>query len=198
MIIGITGGVGCGKSAVISYLEENFGALVLLADDISKEVSEKDPKVLSKIRVLFRNDDALTPEGIMDRPKVAAIIFADAAKRMALDDIIHPAVDRAIRLAIERQTDEDPDRLIVIESALLFEAGLDELCDKTVYIFATEETRLSRLLEKRGYSTEKSKAIMAKQLSEKEFRERCDITIDNNGTKEGAFKQISDYISCLI
>jgi len=194
MVLGIAGGVGSGKSAVIEYFKSQ-GAFVILSDEIAKNISETEGPALTKIRELFKNDNVLTADGLMDRTKVAALIFNDEKKKKALNDILHPFAKEEIRRQIEDVKSAQPDRLILLESAIFFETGCDELTDKVLYVYADEKVRIERLMENRGYTEEKCKAIMAKQMSESELRSRCDFVVDNSGTLEDTIRQCEVLLS---
>ena len=191
MVLGIAGGVGSGKSTVIEYFAKQ-GAFVILSDDVAKKISEEEGPALDKIRELFRDDNVLTDDGLMDRAKVAALIFGDEQKKKALNDILHPATKAEIvRLIHEVQLD-NPDRLILLESAIFFETGCDELVDKVLFVYADEEVRIERLMSGRGYSEEKCRSIMLKQMSSDELKRRCDFVVDNSGTLEETIKQLEN------
>lgn len=189
MVLGIAGGVGSGKSTVIEYLREN-GAYVILSDEVAKTISETEGPALDKIRELFKADGVMTPEGFMDRTKVADLVFRDEEKKRALNDILHPATKREIIRLINEIKAKTPDRLILLESAIFFETGCDKLVDKTCFVYADEEVRIKRLMTGRGYTREKCKSIIDKQMSSEELRSRCDFTIDNSGELSKTVEQI--------
>lgn len=188
MVLGIAGGVGSGKSAVIKYFKEH-GAFAILSDEVAKKISESEGPALDKIRDLFKNDNVLTSDGFMDRTKVAALIFNDEDKKQALNDILHPATKEEIVRMISKVKQAEPDRLILLESAIFFETGCDEIVDKVLFVYADEDVRIKRLMEGRGYTEEKCRSIMSKQMSAEELKARCDYVIDNSGTLEDTIKQ---------
>ena len=192
MVLGVCGGVGSGKSFVIEYLEKQ-GAFVILSDEVAKKISEEEGPALDKIRELFRDDNVLTSDGRMDRAKVAALIFNDEKKKNALNDILHPATKEEIVRQIEEVKLADPDRLILLESAIFFETGCDKLVDKVLFVYADEDVRIKRLMDGRGYTEEKCRAIMAKQMSSEELKERCDYVVNNSGTLEETISAISYF-----
>lgn len=194
MVLGIAGGVGSGKSAVIKYLEEH-GAFVILSDDVAKKISESEGPALDKIRDLFRNDNVLTSDGFMDRTKVAALIFNDENKKQALNDILHPETKKEIIRMISEVQKTTPDRLILLESAIFFETGCDELVDKVLFVYTDESVRIERLMKDRGYSEEKCRAIMSKQMSAEELRNRCDFVVDNSGSLEDTIMQCENLMN---
>ena len=193
MVLGIAGGVGSGKSAVIKYFKEH-GAFAILSDEVAKKISESEGPALNKIRDLFKNDNVLTSDGFMDRTKVAALIFNDEDKKQALNDILHPATKEEIVRMISKVKQAEPDRLILLESAIFFETGCDEIVDKVLLVYADEDVRIKRLMEGRGYTEEKCRSIMSKQMSAEELKARCDYVIDNSGTLEDTIKQCEGIV----
>lgn len=193
MVLGVCGGVGSGKSFVIEYLEKQ-GAFVILSDEVAKRISEEEGPALEKIRELFKDDNVLTSDGRMDRAKVAALIFNDEKKKNALNDILHPATKDEIIRQIEEVKLAEPDRLILLESAIFFETGCDKLVDKVLFVYADEDVRIKRLMDGRGYTEEKCRAIMAKQMSSDELKERCDYVVNNSGTLEETIRQCEEFL----
>lgn len=193
MVLGVCGGVGSGKSFVIEYLEKQ-GAFVILSDEVAKRISEEEGPALDKIRELFKDDNVLTSDGRMDRAKVAALIFSDEKKKNALNDILHPATKEEIVRQIEEVKLADPDHLILLESAIFFETGCDKLVDKVLFVYADEAVRIKRLMEDRGYTEEKCRAIMAKQMSSDELKTRCDYVVNNSGTFEETIRRLNQWI----
>lgn len=193
MVLGVCGGVGSGKSFVIEYLEKQ-GAFVILSDEVAKKISEEEGPALEKIRELFKDDNVLTSDGRMDRAKVAALIFNDEKKKNALNDILHPATKEEIVRQIEEVKAKEPDRLVLLESAIFFETGCDKLVDKVLFVYADEAVRIKRLMEGRGYTEEKCRAIMAKQMSSDELKERCDYVVNNSGTFEETIGQCEEFL----
>ena len=191
MVLGICGGVGAGKSTVIKYFEKQ-GAYVILSDEVAKTISEEEGPALDKIRELFKDDNVLTDDGLMDRAKVSALVFNDEKKRKALNDILHPATKEEILNRIETVKKCNPKRLILLESAIFFETGCEELVDKVLFVYVDDEIRIKRLMESRGYSEEKCKAIMAKQMSSEELKSRCDYIVDNSGSEEDLETSLRD------
>ena len=181
MIIGVTGGVGCGKSVVMDLLNKEFGVEIILADNVGHEVMAPDGEAYEEIVKHFGRE-ILSQDGAIDRKILGAKVFNDRAGLDKLNSIIHPAVKRRILGKIEnvrKKSDKEP--FIAIEAALLLEDNYDEICDTIWYIYATKKERIRRLKESRGYSDEKIASIMKNQLTEKEFRRRSDEVIDNSG-----------------
>lgn len=193
--IGITGGVGAGKSEVLSYLAKKPGTKVMLADDIAHDLMEPQTECYNQIQSVFAGEDIFLPQGGLDREKLASVIFSDDKKRLAMNAIVHPAVKHYVQQTAERERAEGNTRLLVLEAALLIEEHYDEICDELWYIYTREEIRQKRLMESRGYSPEKVHQIFASQLDEEVYRAACRVVIDNNGTKEEVFAQIDRAIA---
>lgn len=193
--IGITGGVGAGKSEVLSYLAKKPGTKVMLADEIAHDLMEPGTECYNQIHSAFAGEDIFLPQGGLDRGKLASVIFSDDKKRLAMNAIVHPAVKRYVQQTVERERAEGKTGLLVLEAALLIEEHYDEICDELWYIYTREEIRQKRLIESRGYSPGKVRQIFASQLGEEVYRAACRVVIDNNGTVEEVFAQIDRAIS---
>lgn len=181
MIIGVTGGVGCGKSVVMDLLNKEFGVHIILADNVGHEVMAPDGEAYGEI-IDFFGKEILSADGAIDRKILGARVFNDREALDKLNSIIHPAVKRRILGKIENiRNNSDKEPFIAIEAALLLEDNYDEICDTIWYIYATKKERIRRLKESRGYTDEKIASIMKNQLTEKEFRRRSDEVIDNSG-----------------
>lgn len=187
-IIGITGGVGSGKSRVLSYMEKQFDANICQADHVAWELQEPGQKCYAQIVEHF-GKDTLNDDGTINRRKLGEIVFCNQDELFVLNEIMHPAVKEMIvnRIQTERENDR---KYFVIEAALLLEDGYNQICDELWYIYTDEKTRRLRLKESRAYSDEKIDAIMASQLSEEVFRKECQIMIDNSGDFEDTCYQI--------
>jgi dephospho-CoA kinase len=185
MVIGITGGVGSGKTLALSLLEHYFQAHCLAADEIGREQMEPGMDAYNQIQAWFGEDIMCREEGgslVIDRRRLAEIVFQDRQKLQELNAIIHPLVKKRILARIQEIREEyGYDSLIVIEAALLLEDHYETVCDEIWYIHAEDEARRRWLLEQRGYSEEKMESIFQNQLSQEEYRERCWRTIENHG-----------------
>ena len=175
-ILGITGGAGCGKSTALAYLSEKYNALCLLCDDVARQLQKKGQECYEPMLLLLGDDSFLDEQGEFDRARVAKAIFSDPKLLERLNGIIHPAVKRAVMEKIRSSGTS----LVVIESALLFDADYDEMCDEIWYIYASEKTRMERLVKSRGYSEERCHNVFRAQKDEAFFRSRTDFTIDND------------------
>ena len=192
-IIGITGGVGAGKSAVLNYIRDNYDCIIVTADDMGNEVKEPGGECYDRI-VSLLGDDILTEDGHIDRKKMASKIYADDTLLDKVNSIIHPAViDRIKRLGDEaRKKGEIP--YFFIEAALLIETGFNDYVDEMWYIYADMDVRRQRLKASRGYDDARIDGIMANQLSDEGYRAGSDVVIDNSGDLADTAKQIDKYL----
>ena len=187
-IIGVTGGVGAGKSTVLNYLESRYGAKLILADLVGHEVMEPGQEAYGQVVKAF-GPEVVSAEGTIDRKALGAIVFADEKKRMILNRIIHPAVRQEILRRLEEAKLSHLSS-VVVEAALFLEENYDAFCDETWYIYTDEKIRRQRLKESRGYSDERIDQIFRSQKTHEEFQKRCLFMIDNNGSEEETFRQI--------
>ena len=192
--IGITGGVGAGKSAVLKYLNEKEHIRVMLADEIAHDLMKPGTACYKQILRAFMHENILACNGEFDRIKLAKVIFSSDEKRLKMNGIVHPAVKEYVKeqFAIEKEKGELD--FLVLEAALLIEDHYDEVCDELWYIYTSEENRRIRLKESRGYSDEKIDQIFSKQLSKEQFIKHCSFIIDNNDSMEVTQKQIDDKL----
>jgi len=188
-LIGITGGVGAGKSAILSYLQENFNCRVELADLIAHKVKEPGQSCYDKLVELL-GQEVLDEDGTINKGRMAEIIFSDDDKLTAVNAIIHPAVKAYFLAEVEKERKIGKIDYFFLEAALLIEDGYEKIMDELWYIYASEDIRAKRLMESRGYSEEKVRNIMAEQLSDEEFRKVCAFVIDNSNSLNETYQQI--------
>lgn len=193
--IGITGGVGAGKTAILTYLENNYPCRVMLADEIAHDVMEPGTDCNRQLQELFAGDGVFDENGQIDRPKMAQVLFSAEQKRFALNDIVHPAVKQYVIDEMNRERAAQIHEVLILEAALLIEEHYDEICDELWYIYTSEDNRRERLKANRGYSDEKIDNIFASQLSEETYRKACKAEIDNNQAPEDAFSQIDELMA---
>jgi dephospho-CoA kinase len=182
-IIGITGGVGCGKSTVLQLLKKHTNSYIIMADDVAKGLYKAGSGLVSEIAAEF-GSGCVSADGSVDTKALARVIFADDKKREKLNGLVHPMVKREILETIERLREENHYEYVFVEAALLIEAGYDKFCNEVWYVTADEETRRQRLKADRGYSDEKIDSMLKTQLSEDEFKKKCSRVIDNSGSIE--------------
>lgn len=193
MVIGITGGIGSGKSYVLSIMRDRFHCLTLEADRIAWELELPSGLCYPVILSVF-GKEILGLDGQIDRQKLGRIVFSDRKKLEQLNGIVHPAVKKTIQERIELMRLQCPKQDIVIEAALLIEERYDQICDELWFVYSDVEVRKRRLKEQRGYSEEKIAAVMENQLSDEIFRKRCDCVIWNDTVEKELIEQIE---SCL-
>ena len=194
-VIGITGGVGAGKSTILDYLEQKYHAYVIQADKIGHLLMEPDGVCYEQVIALFGRQ-VIKNDKTIDRKQVSDVVFGNELMRQSLDDIIHPAVKTYILEEINRQK-EAGSRLLIVEAALLLEEHYEEFCDAVWYVHTDTEIRIQRLIESRGYSIEKAQSIIARQASEDFFRTHADYMIINNGDLDVTWQQIEEGIKLL-
>ncbi len=188
-VIGITGGVGAGKSAVLKYLKAIPGVRVLEADQVGHLLMEPGMECFQRIREHF-GERVIAEDGSLDRAAVAHIIFSDKKELEWQNALMHPAIKEWIRQELELERQQGACKLFVVEAALLIEDHYEDLCEAFGYLYTRPELRRERLKESRGYSDEKIDSIFARQRTDAEFRSHCREVIDNNGTKEELYGQI--------
>ncbi len=192
-VIGITGGVGAGKSAILEYLQENYKVKNLEADRIAERLMEPGTECYEQL-LKFLPVEIYNEDETIDRQALAKKLFESPQLRQDVNKVVHPAVKQYICDRIEEQRQMRILDFVIIEAALLIEDRYDKICDEIWYIHAAEEIRRQRLLESRKYSPSKIEKIFESQMTEEEYREHCQVVIDNNGTKEEAFYQVAQII----
>lgn len=187
-IIGITGGVGAGKSVVLDYLENRYKAYTVQADQVGHALMEPEGSCFGPVLELL-GQGILQEQGKIDRKKVAALVFPDPDRLAQLNGIIHPAVKQEIRrrIAVQEQKGQN---VFVIEAALLIEDCYESICEEFWYIYAEEPVRRQRLREHRGYSEEKITDIFQNQQTDEGFRQACQYVVENNGDLQETYRQI--------
>ena len=193
--IGITGGVGSGKSRVLSWLEENCSCRVLRSDDLAAQMMKKGGSLWQIYRDIL-GDDILDAEGEIDRPKTAAILFRDPGLLQEVNRRTHPPV----RSEIERQREAaelEGKAFFFLESAVLIEEKYNEICDELWYVYADADVRRRRLKQQRGYTDARIDAMLKNQQDDSVFRNACDFTIDNSGDFRDTERQLLDKLSGL-
>ena len=174
MIIGITGGTGCGKTTLLELLAAR-GAVILDCDAIYHRLLQEDASLLAAIEGRF---PGTVEGGILQRKKLGAIVFGDPAALQDLNRITHGAV----KAEVLRLLTPEP-KLAAIDAIGLFESGLDKLCKLTVAVTAPVEARVQRLMARDSISREYALSRIAAQPTAEEFARRCDYVLENNGTK---------------
>lgn len=178
-IIGITGGIGSGKSSVLSYIQKKYKARIIMADQVAHMLEEPGMPCYYSIVETF-GSNIVKADMTINRQALASIVFADEEKRMKLNAIVHPKVKEYIINEIEKERESGQVDYFIIEAALLLDDKYDLICDEVWYIYTNEENRRQRLKASRGYTDAKIDDIIKSQLSDEIFREKCSVVIDNN------------------
>jgi dephospho-CoA kinase len=184
LLIGLTGGIGSGKSTVSAGLAER-GATVVDADAIVHELQEPDTDVFAAIVALF-GERIVGPDGRLDRPAIAERVFTDPEDLAALNAIVHPAVGEEIASRLEAA---GPDDVVILDVPLLVESGRDDM-GGTIVVDLPEDEAVRRLVARRGFTEEDARARMARQASREERRQRADLVIDNSGDRAALDREI--------
>lgn len=188
--IGLTGGVGAGKTTVLKAMEQMYRVRILIADEIAHEQMEPGPPCYQKLREAFGHCDIWRVNGCIDRPKLGELLFSDDEKRRLLNGIVHPAVKEYILGEVERERQNGVYDYVILEAALLIEDHYDALCDELWYVYASPQTRKRRLMADRNYSEQKVEQIFAAQLSDETYRSFCQVVIDNDRDEQYVLEQI--------
>lgn len=175
MILGITGGTGCGKTTLLKCIAEQ-GGLILDCDAIYHQLLATNRRLLDAVEARF---PGTVENGVLQRKKLGSLVFSDEQALLDLNRITHGAVKREVLRRLETQP-----KLAAIDAIALFEGGLAELCDVTVAVIAPEEVRVRRLMARDGISEEYARSRIAAQHSEDWFRQKCGFTLENNGTEK--------------
>ncbi len=177
--LGVTGGIGSGKTTVCRFLEEQ-GAKVFYADIEAKRLMREDPEARAAIKDAF-GPESYTADGALNRAYLAEQVFGDDEKLAHLNGIVHPRVFAAFEAAKDRAADEDVP-LLVHEAALIFETGGDQHLDAVAVVDAPEDARVARVAERDDASPDQVRARMQHQLPPAELRRRADYVIENDGS----------------
>lgn len=178
-VIGITGGIGSGKSTVSSYLKEKDYVIMDL-DQYSRRVTEKGSPALDEIAEAFGRD-MITEDGELDRKKMASVVFSDAEAKNRLERIVTDRVYEMVVSEIERYRASGKYDIIFMDAPILFEAGAEKLVDFVWFVTAMKDIRIRRVMERDGVSAEDVEARMASQMPEEVKAGRSDEIIDNSG-----------------
>ncbi|MFI7387568.1 dephospho-CoA kinase [Streptomyces sp. NPDC049813] len=191
--VGLTGGIGAGKSEVSRLLVER-GAVLIDADRIAREVVEPGTPGLAAVVDAFGRS-VLTPQGTLDRPRLGSIVFSDADELARLNAIVHPLVGAR---SAELEATAGPGSVVVHDVPLLTENGLAPLYDLVVVVDTSPGTQLDRLIRTRGMSEEDARARMAAQATRDERRAIADVVIDNDVPLERLTEQVDALWADLV
>jgi dephospho-CoA kinase len=181
--VGVTGGIGSGKSTVCQ-LFSNSGRQIILADDLARRIADEHLDVKAAIKKAF-GSSAYLPSGRLDRKTIASIVFANGSKRQKLNSIIHPRVFEAIDHQLDSLPPQQTHPYVLIEAALVYETGMNEWLDYVIVVTADEENCIQRVMARDNiHRDEVMRRIAAQMPMEKKVRQG-DFIIQNNGSKTG-------------
>lgn len=192
MNIGLTGGIACGKSTV-SRLLASRGAIVIDADILAREVVEPGSPALAEVVRVF-GPDMLNADGTLNRKQLGKLVFESEAQRKRLEELLHPAI---IRLLQERMAEAErlqPDKLVVADVPLLYEAQMEDMFQEVLVVAASREVQLERLVQRDGLSMEEAKLRIDAQMPLEWKTEWADTVIDNSGSPEETQRQVEQYL----
>lgn len=189
-IVGLTGNIASGKSTAADMFEK-LGAKIIDADRVARSVVEPEKPAWKEIVEKF-GKDVLNPDGTIDREKLGEIVFNDERKRTVLNDITHPKILEEVRKDIERHREEGSG-VIIIEAALIVEKGgwLRATINSLIVVTSSQESRIQRLMSRRGYTREEALSRINAQIPSAEKEKHADMIIDNSGSLEDTGRQVS-------
>lgn len=192
-VIGITGGAGSGKTTVVECIQKITPVVFLHCDVIAHELMK--PGGASYHALIEEFGESILEDSLISRQKLAKIAMATKESRTRLNEITHPLVRGAVEQKMEQLLLEQFQGIVMIEAALLIEAGYKEICDELWYIYAPVDDRKRRMRQNRGYTEQKIEHILAGQLSEEQFRANADVVIENpDRENEEENKELSKQI----
>lgn len=178
-IIGITGGIGSGKSTVLKLLKEEYNAYIVETDVLAHRLMQRGNKTY--INIVNGFGEAILDENKeIDRAVLGTLVFQHEEKLQLLNSIVHPDVKQYIRNDIDAKKQQGKVDLYIIEAALLIEDGYKEICDEIWYIYADEELRIKRLLNSRGGTRQKWLNVIRNQANDKYYRDNCEHIVNND------------------
>ncbi|MGN0437969.1 MAG: dephospho-CoA kinase [Lachnospiraceae bacterium] len=196
-VIGITGGIGSGKSVVLNLLKNEYRAHIVETDKLAHKLMEPGGELFDKIIDYF-GKDIINEDGTLNREKLGNIVFRDEAKLKKLNNIVHPGVKSYIKNDIAHKNSQGNILLYVIESAILIETGLNRICDESWYIYVEKEERIRRLIKGRGACREKWLNVMENQQDEDFYQRNCEQVINNSGNLEQTANIVKELLSSFV
>ena len=191
-ILGLTGGIACGKSTISAYLKE-FGLPVIDADECSRAVVEKGSIGLEKLTEIFGNK-ILENDGTLNRKALGQIVFSDSEQLSLLNSVMEPLIREEISRRLNQENNAD---LVVLDAPLLIEQHYDKICDFIMTIDVPKKIQLERLIERDNLSEDEAKSRIESQLSSWERNGFADVVIDSSGTVEQTRKQVIKWLKTI-
>jgi dephospho-CoA kinase len=191
-VLGLVGGIGAGKSTVADALARHGGKIVS-ADPLGHEALEH-PDVRAKVIDVWGGRDILTLQGSIDRKKLGRIVFPSPVERSRLEHLVHPYIERRIREEIDKAQVDPAAKFVVLDAAIMLEAGWDGPCDRLVFVDAPRTIRLARVRGQRGWTDADLANREAVQMPSELKKERADAVIDNSGPPAAAAAQVDELV----
>ena len=197
VIIGLTGGIACGKSTVSDWLREHYGANILDTDAIAWELAEPGQALWQQYVARYGRERALNADGTLNRRAIGAIVFSDAGEKEWMDAMAHPLIreETVRRLAVCR---ENKAPAAVLDVPLFCEAGWEDMADEAWVVYARPEIQLARLMARNGFTEAEARSRIASQMTPEERNRRADVVIDNSGTVAQTRAQVDDAWTRLL
>lgn len=191
-VLGLVGGIGAGKSTVANALARHGGRIVA-GDPLGHEALEQ-PDILARVTEIWGDRGVLTPDGKVDRKKFGRIVFPSPVERSRLEHLVHPYIEKRIREEIAKAVADPASKFVVLDAAIMLEAGWDGVCDKLIFVDAPRPVRLDRVQRVRGWTDHDLANREAVQMPPEKKKERADAVIDNGGPPEVTTAQVDDLV----
>ena len=191
-VLGLLGGIGAGKSTVADALVRH-GGRVVAGDPLGHEALEQ-PDILARVVEIWGERGVLTPAGKVDRKKFGRIVFPSPVERSRLEHLVHPYIEKRIREEIDKASADPAVRFVVLDAAIMLEAGWDGVCDKLIYVDAPRPVRLERVQRQRHWTDQDLANREAVQMPPEKKKERADAVIDNGGPPEATVAQVDELV----
>lgn len=192
LVIGLVGGIGAGKTLVAAALAKH-GGRVIAADPLGHEALEQHD-IRDRVAEAFSGRDILTEDGQVDRKKLGQVVFPSPVERSRLEHLVHPYIEERIREEIYKADADPAVQFIVLDAAIMLEAGWDDVCDKLIYVDAPRPVRLARVQSQRGWTDQELANREAVQMPNNKKKERADSVIDNGGPAEATTRQVEELV----
>lgn len=195
-VVGITGGIGSGKSVFLNYISENYNAHIIESDKLAKELMMPGESIYLGVIDAFGEEILVDNKkgNLIDSAKLGKIVFSDDSKLDLLNSIVHPGVKEHILSVIDKHRKAEDVDFVVIEAALLIEDGYKDICDYIINIYVEKETRIARLMKGRGYTREKCESVMSSQSDDAYYKKYADYTINNENSVEDSLKLLNEIL----
>ena len=195
LVIGVTGGIGSGKTEVCQRLAA-LGLKVLNADQIAREISESDPEVRNAL-IMYFGEGILNSDGLLNRRKLGELVFSNEAARRQINQIIHPRVLQQISQEIEACRRAGDCWVVIIEAALIYEVGMEKSLDGVVVVDAPVQARIDRIRQRDGLTRQEIENRIKSQMPLEEKVKRADFVVDNSGSISDLEQKVKELVDWL-